>query len=97
LSRAHASEGLDHQYNRHHQIGHNRRCCGHQQLDPSCAPRGERQGLRAVLIAEQSKNWTVGGVVAKMQGRTTFVAIDRNDVVGTAGFDGQQARTVFVR
>jgi GNAT superfamily N-acetyltransferase len=50
-----------------------------------------------VLIAEQSKNWTVGGVVAKMQGRTTFVAIESNDVVGTAGFDGQQARTVFVR
>jgi len=51
----------------------------------------------AALIAEQSKNWTVGGVVAKMQRRTTFVAIDGNDVVGTAGFDGRQARTVFVR
>jgi GNAT superfamily N-acetyltransferase len=49
------------------------------------------------LIAEQSKNWTVDGVVAKMQDRATFVAIFDNDIVGTAGFDGQQARTVFVR
>jgi predicted N-acetyltransferase YhbS len=49
------------------------------------------------LIAEQSKNWTVDGVVAKMQNRITYVAVDDNDIVGTAGFDGQQARTVFVR
>jgi predicted N-acetyltransferase YhbS len=49
------------------------------------------------LIAEQSANWTVGGVVAKMQDRITYVAIGGNDIVGTAAFDGQQARTVFVR
>jgi len=49
------------------------------------------------LIADQSKNWTVDGVVAKMENRITYVAIDDNDIVGTAGFDGQQARTVFVR
>jgi predicted N-acetyltransferase YhbS len=49
------------------------------------------------LIADQSKNWTVDGVVAKMENRVTYVAIDDNDIVGTAGFDGQQARTVFVR
>jgi GNAT superfamily N-acetyltransferase len=49
------------------------------------------------LIAEQSKNWTVDGVVAKMQNRITYVAVDDNGIVGTAGFDGQQVRTVFVR
>lgn len=49
------------------------------------------------LIAEQSKNWTVDGVVAKMQNRITYVAIHDIDIVGTAGFDGQQVRTVFVR
>jgi N-acetylglutamate synthase-like GNAT family acetyltransferase len=49
------------------------------------------------LIAEQSKNWTVDGVVAKMQNRITYVAVEANDIVGTAGFDGRQARTVFVR
>jgi predicted N-acetyltransferase YhbS len=49
------------------------------------------------LIADQSKNWTVDGVAAKMENRITYVAIDDNDIVGTAGFDGQQARTVFVR
>jgi hypothetical protein len=49
------------------------------------------------LIAEQSKHWTVDGVVAKMENRITYVAIADNDIVGTAGFDGQQARTVFVR
>lgn len=49
------------------------------------------------LIAEQSKSWTADGVVAKMQNRVTYVAVDDNDIVGTAGFDGQQARTVFVR
>jgi predicted N-acetyltransferase YhbS len=49
------------------------------------------------LIAEQSNNWTVDSVVAKMQNRITYVAVDDNDIVGTAGFDGQQARTVFVR
>lgn len=49
------------------------------------------------LIAEQSKNWTVDGVVAKMQNRITYVAVDDSDIVGTAGFDGQQVRTVFVR
>ena len=50
-----------------------------------------------VLIAEQSGNWTVDGVVARMKNRTTYVAVDDCSVVGTAGFDGQQARTVFVR
>jgi GNAT superfamily N-acetyltransferase len=49
------------------------------------------------LVAEQSKTWTVDGVVAEMQGRTTLVAVDGTDVVGTAGFDGRQARSVFVR
>jgi hypothetical protein len=49
------------------------------------------------LIAEQSKNWTVGGVAAKMQNRITYIASDGDDIVGTAAFDGQQARTVFVR
>jgi predicted N-acetyltransferase YhbS len=52
---------------------------------------------RPALIAEQSNNWTIDGVVAKIQNRVTYVAIDDNDIVGTAGFDGQQARTVFVR
>jgi N-acetylglutamate synthase-like GNAT family acetyltransferase len=50
-----------------------------------------------VLIAEQAKNWTVDGVVSKMQTRATYVAVDGNNVVGTAGFDGKQVRTVFVR
>jgi GNAT superfamily N-acetyltransferase len=50
-----------------------------------------------VLIADQSKNWKIDGVAAKMQNRITYVAIDDNSIVGTAGFDGQQARTVFVR
>jgi GNAT superfamily N-acetyltransferase len=49
------------------------------------------------LIAEQSKNWTVGGVAAKMHNRITYIASDGDDIVGTAAFDGQQARTVFVR
>jgi GNAT superfamily N-acetyltransferase len=49
------------------------------------------------LIAEQSKNWTVDGVVARMQNRITYVAVDGGEIVGTAGFDGQQIRTVFVR
>lgn len=49
------------------------------------------------LIAEQSRNWTVDGVVARMQNRITYVAVDGNDIVGVAGFDGKQARTVFVR
>ena len=49
------------------------------------------------LIAEQSKNWTVGGVAAKMQNRITYIASDGGDIVGTAAFDGQQARTVFVK
>jgi GNAT superfamily N-acetyltransferase len=51
----------------------------------------------AALIAEQSKSWTVAGVIAKMRDRTTFVALDGTGAVGTAGFDGQQARSVFVR
>jgi hypothetical protein len=50
-----------------------------------------------VLIAEQAKSWTVDGVVARMRGRITYVASDGDEVVGTAGFDGQQARSVFVR
>lgn len=50
-----------------------------------------------VLIAEQSKNWTVEGVVARMKTRLTWVAVDGDEVVGVAGFDGEQARTVFVR
>jgi GNAT superfamily N-acetyltransferase len=50
-----------------------------------------------VLIAEQSKTWTVDGVVARMRNRIIFVASDGDEVVGTAGFDGQQARSVFVR
>jgi GNAT superfamily N-acetyltransferase len=49
------------------------------------------------LIAEQSKNWTVDGVVARMRNRITYVAVDGIEIVGTAGFDGQQVRTVFVR
>jgi predicted N-acetyltransferase YhbS len=49
------------------------------------------------LIAEQSKSWSVDGVVAKMQNRITYVAVDGGEIVGTAGFDGQQVRTVFVR
>ena len=38
----------------------------------------------------KSKNWTVDGLVAKMQNHITYVAVDDNDIVGTAGFDGQQ-------
>jgi len=49
------------------------------------------------LIAEQSKSWTVDGVVARLRNRITYVALDCDDLVGTAGFDGQQVRTVFVR
>jgi predicted GNAT family N-acyltransferase len=50
-----------------------------------------------VLIAEQSKTWTVDGVVARMRNRITCVASESGEVVGTAGFDRQQARRVFVR
>jgi GNAT superfamily N-acetyltransferase len=50
-----------------------------------------------VLTAEQSKTWTVDGVVARMRSRITYVASEGDEIVGTAGFDGQQARSVFVR
>ena len=49
------------------------------------------------LITEQSQNWTVEGVITKMHNRVTHVAIEGNVIVGTAGFDGRQARMVFVR
>ena len=49
------------------------------------------------LIAALAKDWTVDGMLAKMRDRTTYVAIHDDAIIGTAGFDGEQIRSVFVR
>jgi predicted kinase/GNAT superfamily N-acetyltransferase len=48
------------------------------------------------LIAEQAKNWTPDSVLARMRERITFAAAADDRVIGTAAFDGCQARSVFV-
>jgi predicted kinase/N-acetylglutamate synthase-like GNAT family acetyltransferase len=50
-----------------------------------------------VLVAEHAKNWTVEAVLTRMREHITFIAVNGDEVLGVAGFDGKQARTVFVR
>lgn len=49
-----------------------------------------------VLVAEQAKSWTREGVLTRLRERVMFVAVAVDQVLGTAGFDGKQARSVFV-
>jgi predicted kinase/GNAT superfamily N-acetyltransferase len=48
------------------------------------------------LVAEQAKGWTQEGVLLRIRERVMFVAVDGDKILGVAGFDGKQARTVFV-
>jgi GNAT superfamily N-acetyltransferase len=49
-----------------------------------------------IVIAAWAKDWTVDEVAAKMRHRTTYVAVLGDVIVGTAGFDGRQIKSVFV-
>jgi GNAT superfamily N-acetyltransferase len=49
------------------------------------------------LVAELAKSWTLEGVLTRLRERITFIAVNGDEVLGIAGFDGKQARTVFVR
>jgi GNAT superfamily N-acetyltransferase len=51
----------------------------------------------STLIAQQAQTWTIDGVLNRLRDRIMFAAVSGEEVVGGAGFDGKQARSVFVR
>jgi SAM-dependent methyltransferase/predicted kinase/N-acetylglutamate synthase-like GNAT family acetyltransferase len=51
----------------------------------------------SILTARQAETWTIDRVLGRLRERIMFAAVTGEDVVGVAGFDGKQVRTVFVR
>jgi 2-polyprenyl-3-methyl-5-hydroxy-6-metoxy-1,4-benzoquinol methylase/GNAT superfamily N-acetyltransferase len=51
----------------------------------------------SILTAQQAETWTIDGVLGRLRECIMFAAVSGGEVVGVAGFDGRQARTVFVR
>jgi SAM-dependent methyltransferase/predicted kinase/GNAT superfamily N-acetyltransferase len=51
----------------------------------------------STLTAQQAQTWTMDGVLGRLRERIMFAAVSGEEVVGVAGFDGKQARSVFVR
>ena len=51
----------------------------------------------SILTAQQAETWTIDGVLGRLREYIMFAAVRGGEVVGVAGFDGRQARTVFVR
>jgi predicted kinase len=63
----------------------------------SCLHEVNVKDYGPTLAAEQAKTWTTDGAIGRLREHVMFAAVSGKEVVGVAGFDGQQARTVFVR